>query len=146
MKETDESIDMLNEIYQAATMGVQGSELLINKTEDSRMSDKLHEYSSRYNEVKKEAAELLAEQGEVPRDASEMKKASLWMGVEMNTLLDKSSSHIAEMLIEGSTKGIIQSIKHKNNHKQVDMHCYALENKLLSLQQEQIDDMKKFLL
>lgn len=145
MNQIEESITMLNEIYQAASMGVQGSELLLNKSQDNQFKEKLHEYSNRYKDIQDEAATLLSNKGEVPRDAGNMEKMGLWMGVQMNTLKDKTSSHMAEMLIEGSTMGIIKSVKHKNTHPEADQQCYDLENKLLSLEQAHIDDMKNFL-
>lgn len=72
---TDCSVEMLNEIYQAASMGVDGSELLINKTEDCDFSDILHEYWNRYNDIKKEAASLLSQKGEVPKGALQWRKS-----------------------------------------------------------------------
>lgn len=145
MDQKNESIKMLNEIYQAASMGVKGSELLISKTEDSRFSGKLHEYCTRYNEIKNDAAAQLSEQGETPEDAGNMQKTGLWMGVQMNTLIDKTPSHMAEMLIQGGTMGIISSEKNKKKHKTADQKCYELEDKFLALQQQHIDDMKQFL-
>ncbi|MBS5844046.1 MAG: hypothetical protein KIC77_11305 [Clostridiales bacterium] len=142
---TDCSVEMLNEIYQAASMGVDGSELLINKTEDCDFSDILHEYWNRYNDIKKEAASLLSQKGEVPKGARSGEKAGLWMGVQMNTLKDKTSSHMAEMLIQGCTMGIIKSEKHKKAYQHADQACYRLEDKFLALQKQQIEDMKKFL-
>lgn len=145
MNHTDESVSMLNKIYRDASMGVQGSELLINKTEDSEFAGKLHKYCERYNDIKNEAAELLSAQDVVPEDAKTMEKAGLWMGVQMNTLIDKTSSHMAEMLIEGSTMGIIESVKNKNMHPEADKKCVSLENKLMAIQHDQIDDMKQYL-
>ncbi|MFR1518820.1 MAG: hypothetical protein ACLSVG_08625 [Clostridia bacterium] len=145
MDKKEQSISMLNEIYQAASMGVQGSELLISKTEDSDFSEKLHEYCKRYNDIKKEAASLLSNKGEVPKDARSGEKAGLWMGVQINTLKDKTSTHMAEMLIQGCTMGIIKSEKHKKAYENAEQECYDLEDKFLALQQQHIEDMKKFL-
>lgn len=145
MNQNAESINMLHGIYQSASMGVEASRLLISKTENQQFSEKLRSYSDRYKEIKEEAAELLAQRREFPREPASSDKAGLWMGVQMNTLTDQSPSHLAEMLIQGSTMGIIKEVKHKNTHPQADHQCYELEDKYLSLQQEHIDDMKQFL-
>lgn len=145
MTQKEETVEMLNEIYQAASMGAQGSELLIEKAGDSSFTEKLHAYGSRYHKIKEEAAGMLAQRGETPREAGVREKAGLWMGVQMNTLIDKTPSHMAEMLIQGSTMGVIKSEKHKNTHPQADRQCFELEDRFLSLQQEHIDDMKQFL-
>ncbi len=145
MNQKSASSEMLNEIYQAASMGVEGSELLIGKTEDSEFSGKLHEYCKRYKDIRNEAASLLSQKGEVPEDARSGKKAGLWMGVQLNTLKDKTSSHMAEMLIQGCTMGIIKSEKHKKAYPDAEQECYELEDKFLALQQAYIEDMKTFL-
>lgn len=145
MRQSNESVTMLNDIYQAAGMGAQGCELLLGKVEDTQFSDNLRSYSERYNQIKNEAAEILSANGETPKDAGVLEKSRLWMGVQLNTLIDKTPSHMAEMLIQGSTMGVIQGVKHKNTHPQADQQCRDLENQFLSLQQEHIDDMKQFL-
>jgi len=145
MANREESVGMLSELYRAAEMGVEGTKLLKGKSEDIRFSEKLQGYVNRYGEVKDEAAQLLSEYGATPKEAGAMEKAGLWMGVQMNTMLDKTSSHMAEMLIQGSTMGTVQGVKSKNAHPGADPACTALEDKFLNLQQEYTEDMKKFL-
>lgn len=140
-----QTVNMLNEIYQNASMGVQGTELLISKTEEHEFSGKLKSYVDNYNRIKADASKLLAENGETPQEATAMEKANLWMGVQLNTLIDKTSSHMAEMLIQGSTMGIIKSSKDKNSHEDADKRCVRLENELVTLQQNYIEDMKQYL-
>ena len=140
-----QTINMLNEIYQNATMGVQGTELLISKTEELEFSGKLKNYVNKYNQIKADASKLLVENGESPQETTAMEKANLWMGVQLNTLIDKTPSHMAEMLIQGSTMGIIKSTKDKNSHKDVDEKCLKLEDELVTLQQDYIEDMKQYL-
>lgn len=139
-----QSIDMINNIYQGADMGFQGTELLIKKSEDNEFTKKLHEYVSSYKDIKKQAAEMLERKGKTPQGSGAMEKAGLFFGVQMNTLLDKSSSHMAEMLIEGSTMGIIEGVKQKNSFEDADPECEKLADKFLNLQQTFIDDMKQF--
>lgn len=147
MSQTDESITMLNDIYQGASMGVQGTELLMGKLEQgsSEFAGVLQEYVSRYNSIKAKAAKQLAEKGETPRDAGSMEKTGQWMGVQMNTFLDKSASHMAEMLIQGGVMGIIEGEKQKNINPDADRKCMSIEKDFITLQQDLIEDMKKFL-
>jgi hypothetical protein len=145
MNQNNASVDHLNEIYQAADMGAQGCQLILNKTDDTQLYQKLQSYNTRYNQVKDEAATLITQKGELPQEASEFEKSRLWMGVQLNSLIDKTPSHMAEMLIQGSTMGIIKGVKNKHKHQQSDQQCCSLEDKFLSLQQEHIEDMKQFL-
>jgi hypothetical protein len=145
MNQGNASICLLNEIYQAADMGAQGCELLIGKTEDSLLLIKLQEYKSRYANLKNEAEELIIQKSGEPQKNNGIEKSRLWMGVQLNSLIDKTPSHIAEMLIQGSTMGVINGIKNKNAYPQAEPDCVELADKFLLLQQEHIEDMKQFL-
>ena len=75
-------------------------------------------FLSHYNDIKEEAAALLAQRREFPREPAGSDKIGLWMGVQMNTLMDKSPPHLAEMLIQGGTMGIIKT----------DIECISCRN------------------
>lgn len=145
MADRDESVGMLNEIYQAAEMGAEGTKLLRGKSEDGLFNERLQDYTNKYGAVKDEAARLLSKYGAAPKEAGAMDKAGLWMDVQWNTALDKTPSHMAEILIAGSTAGTVQGVKNKNAHPRADPLCRELEDQFLSLQQEYAEDMKKFL-
>ena len=119
--------------------------MLIERTEDAQISVQLHQYAEKYAAIKREAAQKLSEYGQSPKNAGAMERTCLWMGLNMNTILDKSPSHIAEMMIEGSTMGVIKGEKNKKRNQNADKSVTDLEDNLLNLEKEYIDTMKKFL-
>ncbi|MNI90281.1 hypothetical protein D3C73_1477860 [compost metagenome] len=52
---------------------------------------------------------------------------------------------MAEMLIQGSTMGIIDITKKIKEYKSQDQTILGLANKLLQFEQKNIDELKKFL-
>lgn len=55
--------------------------------------------------------EKIKELNEEIKDINVFSKASTYVMINLNTLVKKTSSHISEMLIQGSTMGIIDITK-----------------------------------
>ena len=66
--------------------------------------------------------------------------------INMQTLTDKSPSHIAEMLIIGSNMGVIDAIKNiKKYEQEAEANIIKLMKKLLRFEENNIQQLKKFL-
>jgi hypothetical protein len=74
-----------------------------------------------------------------------MKKAMSRMGVRMNTALDHTSSHLAEMVIQGSTMGITDLQSVLNSNRNASEATQRLCSSLIHQEQNHIDRMKGFL-
>ena len=70
---------------------------------------------------------------------------SSYMMSKMKLMKDSSSSAIAKMMIEGSNKGIIEITEKLNNYPKDDQEIVDLANKLLDIEQKNLDDLKEFL-
>ena len=65
--------------------------------------------------------------------------------INFNTITNKTPSHIAEMLIQGSTMGIVDVTKRIKEYKTADKDISSLADRLLKFEQQNVDEMKKFL-
>ena len=63
----------------------------------------------------------------------------------MNTIDDKSTSHIAEIMIQGTDMGIISGRKLLNSNPNVTDDVKSLLNNFISTQENNITQLKKFL-
>ena len=76
-----------------------------------------------------------------------MTKMSAKIGIEMNTLKDDSDEHIAEMIIEGTTMGITDTIRlvrdYENSNCSED--ALSLARRIVSFQEKSVEKAKKFL-
>ena len=60
-----------------------------------------------------------------------LEKIMAYLMIDMKTLMDKSSSHIAEMLSQGSNMGIIDAVKRINQYeKEAEKELTALMKRL----------------
>jgi len=59
--------------------------------------------------------------------------------------MDKSTSHIAEMLIIGSTMGVIDAIKNIRKYQSAEPNIISLMERLLRFEENNIEQLKTFL-
>ena len=63
----------------------------------------------------------------------------------MSTLTDKSTTHIAEMLLLGTFMGTLQCIKDQSDHAGADEEIMNLLNKLMKLEENNVETLKTYL-
>jgi len=63
----------------------------------------------------------------------------------MSTVTNKNPGHMAEIMINGSTMGVIEMTKYLHANHNVDPAARVLAHKLISTEQHNIDLMKNFL-
>ena len=62
----------------------------------------------------------------------------------MKSLMDNSSSKIAELLLQGTNMGIIEGRKLLNN-KDTDKEIHKLIQEYVDMQEDSVEKLKKFL-
>ncbi|MFR1215001.1 MAG: hypothetical protein ACLSCV_10115 [Acutalibacteraceae bacterium] len=74
-----------------------------------------------------------------------MDQTMLWGSIQMNTLLDSSEQHIAEMMINGTTMGIIDMTKKLNELEQPKAKEKEIAEEFIENSQAYIDMWKNYL-
>ncbi len=138
-------IEILKEISKGAQTGIDGLKYTIEKVEDPNLKDFLNTEMNSYQNIYDRSKELLKEDNTHSESVSPMQKAMSWMGIQLNTLTDASSSKIAEILIQGNDMGVVKGIKLLNNMQFEDEQIQNLLQDFVRLQQKNIDDLKKYL-
>lgn len=63
----------------------------------------------------------------------------------MQTLTNKTPSHISEMLIIGSNMGVIDVIKNIKKYQEAEREIVGVMEKLLRLEEKNIQKLKEFI-
>jgi len=137
--------ELLNFIHQNAEMGKNTMTQLIAITDDPSFREKLSQQLEDYNRVCMATNVLLQSDGHETKGLSPLTKFSTYISVNMNTMSDKSPSHISEMLIQGSTMGIIDITKKLKEYKDADKGILSLGQALLEQEEANIERLKKTL-
>ena len=142
----NETYKLLQAIVENGRTGADACGQLLKKTEDAKLRDELMMEKQHYEQCARDAEKAIADMGHHPHPKGMAARMSMWMGMEMNTMIDKTGTHIAEMLVEGATMGIIELTKAKNTFPDADAHAQGIASDLITKQQEAIERLKPFLM
>lgn len=138
-------IDILKEINLNSKVGIEGIEFCIGKTDNSTLKAILNKQKKEYENINDRSTNLLLSLGEDDKEVSPLQKAMSWMGVQMNTLKDNSDSKIAEILIQGNNMGVVKGTKLLHEDDELDSTVRSILSDFISLQQQNIDSLKRYL-
>ncbi len=137
--------ELLNYIYQNAEMGVDTIKQLLTIVEDEDFIQQLQVQFNEYKDISCKAKDILDAKAEKSVDIGTFAKIRTYMMINFQTMTDNSPSHIAEMLIIGSNMGIIQSIRKLKDYPDACAECTELMGKLQKTEQNNIEQLKKYL-
>lgn len=141
----DGNTELLNELYQNAQMGVNTIGQLIDITDSTEFKQHLQAQYAEYREMCGEAEALLKRKGYDEKGIGTFAKVRTYLMINMQTLSDKSPSHIAEMLMVGSNMGIINAIKNLKKYEHADKESLKLLKRLLRFEENNVQRLKAFL-
>lgn len=140
-----DDLTILNELHKGITMGMSAIEEVSNKVSEQNFQDELSFQYNRYRDSLDKVDAKFEEAGEIPDDVELNTKMMSWMGIQMNTLKDKSNSQISELLIQGNDMGIIKGVKLLNQNPQAPHDVKDILDGFIRLQENNIERLKKFL-
>lgn len=139
------NIELLNYIHQNSEMGQNTLNQLIGIVEDNSFKEVLQSHFNEYKKIFDLSEEKIKKQNKEAKEINTFSKISTYMMINLKTLTNKSPSHISEMLIQGSTMGIIDITKKINKYNSADKEILDLADNLLKFEQNNIEELKKFL-
>lgn len=141
----DENLELLNYIHQNAEMGQETLRKLINIVDDEAFRQHLESELNEYNSLYETSDMKISQVNKKAKNISVLTRVSTYLMINVKTLLDKSVSNIAQMLIQGSTKGIIEITKKLKEYQSSDQDIRDLGQRLLDFEQKNVEVLKMFL-
>ena len=137
--------ELLNFVYQNSQMGVETIEQLLDIVKDKEFKEHLHEQYEVYLMFHRDAKELLNDSGHDEKGLSAFEKIRTYLMINIQTMMDQSTSHIAQMMITGSTMGVTEAIQKEHDYKDADKKILDLMEDLQGFEEKNIKKLKKFL-
>ncbi len=138
--------ELLNFIYQNSQMGVETLNQLLPITDNESFRKHLKLQLKEYKQIHQEAKVFLNQHGFREKEIGSLEKIMTYLMIDMKTLVDKSASHMAEMLILGSIRGVIDCTKKiKQYEKEADKEIITLMKNLLKLEEINEERLKQML-
>ena len=140
----NETVQLLQDVVRNARTGQDAVEHLMRKA-GGGMRDELIREKEDYAVTRRESEDALKNAGGAEEPVGAMERAGMWMGLEMETLADKSDAHIAELVIQGATMGVVEMTKALNSYGNADAHAKDIANRFVQRQNDAIERQKGFL-
>ena len=141
----NENAIVLNEIHKGLVMGMESISVVSSKVGDKAFKDVLVEQYKQYGNILNRVNSSMQENGKKGEDTSTGEKIMGWTSIQMSTITDKSNSHIADMLITGTTMGIIKGRKLYNQYPNISSNTKQTLDDFIKEQEHQVEKLKEWL-
>jgi len=143
MKQDD--ITILREIQRNTQMAMTAIDTLLDKTSDDDFTLKLSRQSLGYARIHNDAVERLIEEQSGTYRSNQIADLMLRGSVHMGTMLNVSTSHMAEMMIQGSNRGLTNMYKTVKHNALAQDRSVELAQELMDLEIKSIEQLKEYL-
>lgn len=145
MKNDVNEVNVLDELNKGACMGRDAIHFILDKVDDESLKKELNRQYNKYKEISDKIGKIYPEyNSDNPHETNFMNKVMTWYGIEMKTMMDHSTSKIAELLLQGTNMGIIEG-RRLLNHKRTDNEVHKLVQEYVDMQEDAVEKLKQFL-
>jgi len=138
-------VKYLTSLYQNLCTALQSIEDIMPKVEDANFKKELSDEYTNYDIISREC-EMIGKSEDIDlKDNTWFEKIKLWGSINLTTIKDKSTRHIAELMLLGTVMGLIQCIKDMSDYKAVSSELEDLCQKIYDLEEENYQKLKNFL-
>ena len=134
-KQTEE---ILSEIYRNAQLALQSISNILPQVEDEEVRQALSSQHEEYEKFSSKATMLAKDKGLELKEPNPFKKMMMWGSIKMNSMMDNSRAHIADMMLQGTVMGISALRKSQSET------CIEGADDILSLLDEMITAEERF--
>ena len=138
--------EYINAVYQNIKTAVQSIDDILSKVKDENLKRELAKEADEYLALEKEC-ELLAKAQNIEgiKDNNWFEKARLWSSINMSTITDKTTRHIAELMLLGTFMGYLTCIKDQADHANISKEIDDILLNLKEVERNNIEALMPFL-
>lgn len=140
-----QEIELLNQIHQNADMGRDSIRHIIKLSDDAEFLHALNTQLDGYEKAYDTSNGLLHKLNAQPEDASPVAKTMSRITSTMKSMVNPTTSKLAEMMIEGGIMGITNLTKQINAYSGSRQDILNLAEQELHREEKYLEEMKKYL-
>lgn len=135
----------LSEIYKNVKMGADSIINLLPSVKDDNLRSMMTMQLDGYEKYAARAAKALEERGIKAKEENLFTRVSARMGMAINTMIDSTTGHIAEMMIGGSNMGITDMTKLLNGCEPGATEAMRLAREVVAFEEHNLELLKRYL-
>lgn len=139
--------ELLDKMYKNVKMGSDSMINVMSRVGDEGLRRELTSQLAKYEDYSKLVSQMIYDRGGKPKEENIVTKLSAKMGMAMNTMTDSTTSHIAQMVIEGATMGMTDMTTTLREYENTNCSEDALRlaRDIATFEDNSIEKLKKFL-
>ena len=137
--------ELLGEVYKSVTMGSDSITTLMSKTTDASMRSDLTTQLEGYQNFATATKTKMYEKNFKVKEASVFAKVPAEVSMNVTTMMDNSNTKIAEMMINGSTMGVIGLTRKIRDTAGASEDCVRIATDVVKFEENNITKMKTYL-
>lgn len=139
--------ELLQDIYSNVKMGSDSIINLLPKIKDDDMKMLMTTQLNQYEKYAQNVKDQLVCCGVEPKEVNPVSKLSAKIGMEMKSMQDGTTSHMAEMMVQGSTMDVTDLLQKVSVYEKYPecKNSVSLAREIVAFEERNIEKMKEFL-
>lgn len=139
------NIELLNAIYQNSKMGIDSIDYIFPKIKNNNLKKDLASQMAGYLKFINRVSSKFDDMGSGPNDLLILAKMPSLAYMKLKMYVDNSESHIAEMMIENATSGLIDAQRIFNRCGKLDCEISQIGCEAIYFEQKSINKLRNYL-
>lgn len=140
-----DDVKVLQGIQKNTDMAMKAIHTIGPKVYDDDLAMQIAREGMKYSELYNKATDQLLARKAKSYRSSGFQDAMLHSAIRGNTMFNTSTSHIAELMIQGSNRGLVDMWKTLNHHENAGSMSVELAKELMDFEEKNIERLKKYL-
>lgn len=144
-KQYENNIELLDAAYKNVRMASFAIDCIIDKIEDKSLEDLLRKQNDCYLNYVEKIEKLSEELKHKPKDINIMLKGMSFASIKTKSMMNNETPHLAEMLVQGTTMGITDTLKAKSEFPSKNQKLNSIVDEIVNCEEKFVESLKNFL-
>lgn len=137
--------ELADRVYENVRMASYAIDCIIEKIENPELAELIRKQNEFYLSAVTKTENYAKENGFELKDISPMLKGMSYVSIKMKTIMNNDSPKLAEMLIQGTTMGVTDTLKAITEFKNANEEICIMAKDVVNHEEEFVDSLKTFL-
>ena len=142
---TSADMAVLNEAYRSSKKAQEAINPVISKVYDEDLALDLNRQALRFQNFEDRVTEKIRDASSRPEEETAVGRAMHWTALQANTMLNTSTEHVAELMIEEQADRITDLMKAVKKNKSARKDYCELAEELMDFEEKNIRCLKNYL-
>ena len=139
------SAKVLQQIQKNAELTIKSIDAISGKIQEDNLARVLAKQSLEYSRIRNRAVERMISEHEDPYEATLVENAAHISNIHMGTLLNTSTSHIADVMIQENSKNLTSLWKAMNQNDRASNKVTEFAEEFIHFEETSIQRLKRYL-